>query len=270
MPKYKTGDYAFVAHASGKVFKATLSKVEEVFEGDSAPAYRFTLPVAGFVAGATGVKTTTKWYPESEVFDTREQCDDYIDAFYGYALCNGCEYEDADNTFYCNDCVHAQVVVNPEDKWKSWLKCGKRGVRLTTDITGQNEEICPNFRCERFPQTQTGYGSWDRYQELLINCLYNKECDHHALSCHVTCSYDHYRKEMVRVPLVCKYDGQWIEAVLMPREEWWNDDNFKKDAIRAWGVRYWHHTSQGKTEHHGKVFDEPVWIPYCFEREDDE
>ena len=166
------------------------------------------------------------------IFADRESCEEYIRLYYYDGLCDGCKYADVAGTVLkCNVCKHRKIIYpdNPVDNPKEI--CGPTGVFVAVS------DICSNFS-PALPQYESW--SWARYEDLLKNCEFNKECIHHLQSVHKTCDYDKYLNEWVKIPV----DDEKIEYLYITRNEW-NEQSFFNGSPRG----YWYHGVRFKPEY---------------------
>ena len=126
-------------------------------------------------------------------------------------------------------------VVEPDPTDWHWGYCEFTGVPVWSGkgVT-KGFEICQNF----YP-TLPQYKDWnyERYEDLLKNCEFNKECIHHKNSCHKTCTFEHYMNEFVSVPVKAKYNGRDVAYALIKRSDWIKQNYITKWGIICWGVK---------------------------------
>ena len=156
-------------------------------------------------------------YPFKQVFEDRESCQDYIDKYYYDGLCKGCKYaDDAGTILNCSMCSHMIQRRNSDPTKYDSGYCKYSGISVWSARNPCiGKEICKNFS-PSLPQYQDW--SWLRYDDMLRNCEFNKECTHHKYSAYknLRISYDKYMSEYIQIPV----DDKNIESLYIKRSEW--------------------------------------------------
>ena len=230
--KFKIGDLVYVPNALDMKWNPCLTRVEEFEGGD----YYCKVPYKNMAGFSFGTKQVLRPFKEFEIFSKKDDCQEYINNYYYYGLCHGCKYEvDAGTILNCSICQHNIKVNEPDPvKW-NWGYCENTGITVWSGKTScVGLEICRNFS-PTLPQYQDW--NYEKYEDLLKNCEFNRNCVHHVESCHRTCSFEKYMDEFVHVPGEAEFEGREVAFVFVKRSEW-VDQSFKdRDCIKCWGVR---------------------------------
>jgi len=193
----KVGDFVYVPNAYDTTWKPWLTQIEEVRDG------KYVCEVKSRNYNSFDAPDNVSLREFDQVFADPLSCKEFIDNYYYDGMCRGCSYyDDAGLILKCYMCQHYK-----RDGDKRY--CRKRLVAAP--------EICKDFS-STMPQYEKW--TWDRYDDLLRNCEFNKECKHHCDSCHKTCSYEKYMDEYVSVPVDYTYNGRKVAYQLVRRKDW--------------------------------------------------
>lgn len=228
---FKVGDNVYVANAYDCVWRPWLTTIKEIVDG------KYVCEVKHKNYNTFNGDDIISDVGFDQVFADPLSCREYIDAYYYDALCKNCTYEkDAGRILTCKDCEHVIKIEAMGPLSCDVGICGNTGVQVwnaARSTTGM--EICKKYS-PTLPQHQDW--DWDRYEDLLKNCEFNKECKHHVESCHKTCSYEKYMDKLIRIPVDFEYGNRNVRWALIKRSEW-VDLSFKSDdGFWCWGVVY--------------------------------
>ena len=222
MNDFKVGDFVYVPHAVSWIWEATLTKIEEIT--DTSYICDVLLEEFGSREGLVHRKIG---FDKEHVFANKDDCRKYIDDYYYSGLCKGCKYDKiAGIAWDCNDCANKVVVKSEDVTQHDKFYCSKCNVCIGGTYIGRHE-ICKYYD-PTLPQNIKEYESYEKYDDYLRNCEFNRECIHHKNSCHKTMPYERYLDKFIRIPCSFKYEERHVEAYFIKRKEW-IDLSFKDD-----------------------------------------
>ncbi len=229
---FSVGDFAFVPNACEWRWKTSLTVIKKIEETENGKIYYADCLHNNLFARDEGIKSIERTFAEREVFKTKEECDEYVGNYYYDRLCRGCKYDKvAGNVWRCDDCEYA-VTHFPENPTDSYCKkCSKSGITISGQYS-RGFEICKFYK-PILPQNIREYVSWEKYNDILMNCEFNPQCRHHTDSAHRTCTYDWYMQQHVRIPLVFEYDGRKVKQVGIHRRNWIDQDFMENGIVKC-------------------------------------
>lgn len=236
---YNVGDIVFVPNAVEWVWDACYTQIKRISEDNGKITYYADCPHHNLfsISPGNGIENVERSFKEHEVFNDLNECKKYISDYYYGGLCKNCHYNDrAGQVWRCGDCAEVVKVIgeNPTDNYK--LVCKK----LNLVVGGQYRlpfEIC-KFYEPTLPQNKKEYVSWEHYDDLLRNCEFNKECNHHKQSVHKTCSYEWYMNELVEVPISFKMGDKKVISAKVPRKTWIDHSFVFGDILKCRSLKF--------------------------------
>lgn len=223
------GDMVYIDWAYDNKYEPTLVAIKDIADNGIVCDVRRVNHYDGRIET---VEISVKY---DRVFDSYEECKDFVDKYYYDKLCRGCTYEHCGSVFTCKDCTHAKRT-DYKPGFDRYI-CEKNGI-VVGETYQAGHEICKNFSPKR-PVDADEYGSWELYDEYLRKCEYNKECPHHKYSAHKTCDYSRYMNNYV---YVCAdnitYKEREVSWFIVTRKRWVEQNIFDGDYITCIGVAY--------------------------------
>lgn len=240
---FKVGDMVYVAFAVGWKFETHLTTVKDVVEKDGEVEYI----VECYCDAARFSNDMFEHYDDSrkenEIFEATKEgkakCDKYVSNYYYDGLCRGCEYENFGSVFRCTDCSHCKDMGHKNLTDPRPMKCVLNKIVVGGFyIKSHAHEICKYFD-PVLPQIKREFQSWEKYNEVLKNCEFNKECPMHKNSVWKTCTYEYYMdSKLVGFPIKFMLDGREVTSVKVPRRRWVNQDFLNGDILECTTVNF--------------------------------
>lgn len=243
MARFNVGDRVFVPNAVEWTWNPESTTIKEVVENNGVVSYYAECLHHNLASNSSDYERKDRIFKEHEVFELTkeglESCKKHISNYYYDGLCKGCHYENLCGFVWsCKKCSHCKRVEGKAVTEPNPMRCELNGIVVASFYNGRGQEICHNFD-PILPQDKASYVSWDFYNDVLINCEFNKECYGHKNSCHKTCSYDYYmNQKYVEIPLIFSFGNRVVKSVLVPRRLWINQSFLNGNILTCITVRY--------------------------------
>lgn len=235
---FKIGDMAFIAFAVDWKFESHITTIKDIVEENGETYY-----IVDCFERGTANDSKFRHYDDrrkiGEIFaatkEGKTECDKYISNYYYGGLCRDCKYDnDAGAVYRCTKCKHCRDMgqKNPADQRP--MKCFWNNIVVGEFYRkSHGHEICKYFD-PILPQDKKTFRNWDYYNEILMNCEFNKNCPHHKNSVWKTCTYERYMDfELVGFPIRFSFNGREVVSVKVPRRRWINQDFLNGDILEC-------------------------------------
>lgn len=230
--KYNIGDIVFVPHAYEWTWNPYMTTIKDIIKENDG-SYRYYADCL-FNSLFNNEPSKMKEFPfrEHEIFLSLEDCRSYIQNYYYGGLCRNCKYDKISGTIWsCSDCEHKLMFKNDTPGRFEKYVCELTGI--TVGAVYQAPHECCKFYKPTRKQNIEEYVSWEHYDDILLNCEFNKACEHHKKSAHKTCSYERYMNELVSYPKSFEFNGRTVKYAKIPRRMWIDLNFISGDIIKC-------------------------------------
>lgn len=227
---YNVGDLVYVPNAYEWVWKSCMTVIKKIIKKDDGTYKYYADCPHNNLFNNEPPEKVERCFEEHEIFTSKEECDKYISNYYYGGLCRGCHYDDIVGTIWrCRDCSHIEKIKGEKPTDNTKCVCKLNGITVDNQHHSVSHECC-RYYSPTLPQNKEAYVSWDHYDDILKNCEFNPECIHHKNSCHKTCTYEHYMKQLVSFPISFEFEGRKVKFAKIARRMW-IDQTFLSDGI---------------------------------------
>lgn len=236
MSKYSVGTVVFVPNAFDWIWRSCMTTIKEVVNIDGEDVY-YADCLHNRLTNNDPPQMEEFRFSEKEIFLNKKDCDKYISDYYYGGLCVGCKYDEKSGTIWrCKDCKHCMKCESSDVTKFTTYRCGKTGILVGAQYS-QFSEICKYYE-PTLPQNIREYVSWENYDDILRNCEFNKECQHHKQSCHKTCTYERYMNELKKITFSFEYNGRKVTGIRIHRKQWIDLSFIHDDVIECVSLDY--------------------------------
>ncbi len=228
------GEVVYVPNAYTVKWESHMTRIKRVYKDENGIyKYYVDCPIDR-LTNNDPPEIVEKCYKEHQIFVSRKDCDEYIDNYYYDGLCRGCKY-DKINAYIatCGDCEYMVNIprVKPTDNYIG--KCKLTNITVSSKPPIRQHECCKYYK-PTLSQNKKAYVSWEYYEDMLINCEFNKKCICHTKSCHKTCTYDWYMNyKRVAFPISFEFNGRKVWQAKVTRRVWIEQSFLNGDILEC-------------------------------------